>query len=160
MKQAGSKWIYHEITDWFNNASGPLNLNKHIHVTCAIIERGGLVLAAQRSASMSMPLKWEFPGGKINAGESLEQCLFRELVEELGISIKIGQPLLPTTHQYPSFSITLYPFICSIESGTLTLHEHAAISWLPSGELHTLDWADADVPIVYAYQEALGRIAT
>jgi len=133
--------------------------SKHIHVTCAIIERHGLVLATQRSATMSMPLKWEFPGGKVDEGESLEECLCREVTEELGLHVKICQPLLPTTHQYPLFTITLYPYICSIESGELTLREHAAASWLPPTELHELDWAEADVPIIHAYREGLRKLA-
>ncbi|MBI4196135.1 MAG: (deoxy)nucleoside triphosphate pyrophosphohydrolase [Betaproteobacteria bacterium] len=134
--------------------------NQHIHVTCAIIERDGLVLAAQRSATMSMPLKWEFPGGKVDAGESLEDCLRRELAEELGVHVKVGQRLSPTTYQYPTFAITLYPFICSIESGELTLHEHGALMWLPPEELHGLDWAEADLPIINAYRKEQGGIAT
>src|SRR4051812_2440713 len=100
---------------------------------------------------MSMPLKWEFPGGKVKVDESFEECLSRELSEELGVLARIGRALSPTTHAYPSFRITLYPFICSIETGQLTLHEHVAISWLSPRELHTLDWAEADIPIVYAY---------
>ena len=67
-----------------------MDASKHIHVTCAIIERDGLVLAAQRSAIMSMPLKWEFPGGKVDVGEGLEECLCRELAEELGVNVKSG----------------------------------------------------------------------
>lgn len=134
--------------------------SKHIHVTCAIIERDGLVLATQRSATMSMPLKWEFPGGKVDAGESLEESLCRELAEELRVHVKIGKPLLPTTYRYPLFTITLYPFICSIESGELTLHEHAALSWLPPGALHALDWAEADIQIVDAYRKELRMVAT
>ena len=63
----------------------------HIQVTCAIIARDGLVLAAQRSAVMSLPLKWEFPGGKINHGESTEECLRRELFEELSIQGSVGK---------------------------------------------------------------------
>lgn len=118
------------------------------------------MLVAQRSASMSMPLKWEFPGGKVNIGETFEECLLRELTEELGIFARIGRPLPPTTHRYPSFTITLYPFICSIESGELMLHEHVAITWLPPGHLHALDWAEADIPIVRAYREALGWVGT
>lgn len=137
-----------------------VNSHKHIHVTCAIIEQDGFVLATQRSSTMSMPLKWEFPGGKVNAGESLEDCLRRELNEELGVHVKIERPLLPTTYQYPLFTITLYPFVCSIQSGEVTLHEHAALSWLPPRELRALDWADADVPIVDAYHNDLNGIAT
>jgi 8-oxo-dGTP diphosphatase len=124
---------------------------KHIHVTCAIIERNGLVLAAQRSAFMSLALKWEFPGGKILQGELPEECLRRELMEELNIGVKVGPTLSPCTHRYPSFTITLYPFICIIDSGEITLYEHAAIAWLPREELHILDWAEADVPVIESY---------
>lgn len=126
-------------------------MNKHIHVACAIIERDGLILAAQRSAAMSLPLKWEFPGGKIDPGESPEECLRRELVEEMGVRIAVGRDLPLWTHHYPTFTVTLYPFICSIESGSITLHEHAAIGWLPAADLHTLDWAEADYPVIKAY---------
>lgn len=127
----------------------------HIHVTCAIIERDGLVLAAQRSATMTLPLKWEFPGGKIDPGESAEECLLREIVEELGIQVGIEKNLPATTHNYPAFSVTLYPFVCSIETGEIVLHEHAAISWLPPTELHTLDWAEADLPVIQSYLSEL-----
>jgi len=124
---------------------------KHLDVTCAIIERDGLVLAAQRSASMSLPLKWEFPGGKIDPGESPEECLRRELHEELGIHVNVGKCLPASKHRYSTFAVTLYPFICSIGSGEIVLHEHAAIAWLPPQELHTLDWAEADLPVIEAY---------
>lgn len=123
----------------------------HIHVACAIIERDGLVLAAQRSDSMSLPLKWEFPGGKIEAGESPRDCLIRELREELDVAIAVGLPLSAATHHYPTFSVTLHPYLCSIESGAITLHEHAAIAWLPPDQLMTLDWAEADEPILAEY---------
>ena len=133
------------------------NSGKHIHVACAIIERNGLVLAAQRSAVMSMPLKWEFPGGKIKTDESPEKCLRRELAEELDVKIAIQKPLAPTTHEYPEFTVTLYPFICSIVGGEIKRNEHAAITWLPSGALFTLDWAEADLPILAAYLRQLQR---
>lgn len=123
----------------------------HIQVACAIIERNGLVLAAQRSASMSQPLKWEFPGGKINPGESPEDCLRRELKEELGVNVLVGSILPVNTHHYPDFQVTLYPFICSIVGGEITLHEHAAIAWLFPNDLHTLDWAEADLPLIQGY---------
>jgi 8-oxo-dGTP diphosphatase len=128
---------------------------KHIHVACALIERDGLVLAAQRSAVMNLPLKWEFPGGKLEAGESAQECLQRELVEELGVTIAVGHPLPQHTHSYDSFTVTLHPFVCTIESDTITLHEHAAIAWLPPDELHTLDWAEADWPVLEAYAQLI-----
>ncbi len=132
---------------------------RHIHVSCAIIEREGRILAAQRSELMSMPLKWEFPGGKIREGELPDSCLERELVEEMGIQVSVRNPLPTTTHHYPSFTITLYPFVCSIRSGEITLHEHAACIWLTPEELASLDWAAADVPVVENYLEYRDRPA-
>lgn len=129
---------------------------KHIHVSCGIIEREGMILSAKRSFTMSNPLKWEFPGGKINEGESPEACLIRELNEELGISVAISNSLPQTTHSYPAFTITLYPFICRIESGTLTLKEHADAMWLHPYKLKLLNWAEADIPVVHAYLEKIG----
>jgi len=124
----------------------------HIHVACAIIELGGKVLCTQRSESMNMPLKWEFPGGKIDEGESPQDCLKRELIEELGIEASVGRPLTVTTHHYPSFSVTLYPFICEIISGKINLHEHNAMVWLMVEELQNLDWAEADIPVIANYK--------
>lgn len=127
----------------------------HIKVTCAIIERDGLVLAAQRSETMSMPLKWEFPGGKMHDGESAEGCLVRELLEELNVSVTIRCPLSPVTYDYTDFSVTLYPFVCTIAEGNIIIHEHKAVEWLLPEELPSLDWAAADVPVVSEY---LGRL--
>jgi 8-oxo-dGTP diphosphatase len=126
-------------------------LKKHLHVACAIIERDGLVLAAQRSAVMSMPLKWEFPGGKIHEGESTEECLQREILEELGVRIRVGKSLPAVTHHYEALSVTLYPHVCSIEAGEMVLHEHAAVVWLPPEQLSSLDFAEADLPVIASY---------
>ena len=129
----------------------------HIHVTCAIIEREGQVLAAQRSADMSMPLKWEFPGGKIRPDESLEDCLRREIFEELSIKIAVSKQLQPATHNYPSLTVTLYPFICSIIAGEMKLNEHADVIWLPPEKLSFLDWAEADLPVLAGYRQQLKK---
>ncbi len=124
---------------------------QNINVTCAIIERDGLVLAAQRSEVMSLPLKWEFPGGKIRQGESPKECLLREIDEEMGVKVSITYPPKPSTYKYPSVMVTLYPFVCHLKKGEPEPLEHAALQWLPMGQLHTLDWAEADIPVLDEY---------
>ncbi len=130
---------------------------KKLEVACAIIERDGLVLAAQRSATMSMPNKWEFPGGKLEAGESAADCLKREIAEELGVSIVIGTALPPCDWQYPTFAITLNPFVCSLGEGEVALAEHQALCWVAPEELPSLDWPAADLPVLQYY---LGYLRT
>ncbi len=128
---------------------------KHIQVSCAIIENNGLVLAAQRSREMAMPGKWEFPGGKIKLGEDAKVCLERELMEEMGVRITLKRPLPPSTHEYSTFTITLHPFVCEITGGVMALHDQQAVLWLPPSELFTLDWAEADLPVIEAYRQSL-----
>ncbi|TKC05904.1 (deoxy)nucleoside triphosphate pyrophosphohydrolase [Pedobacter frigoris] len=121
-----------------------------IEVTCAIItNEEGHVLVTQRSADMKLPLKFEFPGGKIETGESAEQCLLREVKEELNLEIEIVSSLSPVIYHYSEFSIRLIPFVCYIKSGNLILREHASSSWRSIDQsLLDLDWAAADIPIV------------
>ncbi|MBU0653030.1 MAG: (deoxy)nucleoside triphosphate pyrophosphohydrolase [Proteobacteria bacterium] len=126
-----------------------------IGVTCAIIERDGLVLAAQRGASMRMPLKWEFPGGKIEPGEGAEASLHRELMEEMGLRVVVKRTLPPSTHRYPAFTVKLHPFVCAIRSGKMTLNEHHAVVWLKPDDLPTLDWVEADLAVLEAYRQCL-----
>lgn len=127
----------------------------HINVSCAIIEKDGLILAAQRSEKMSMPLKWEFPGGKVEPHETAALCLEREIREELGTKIHIIAPLPPSKWSYPDFTVTLYPFVCHINSGKLRLTEHHEICWLSPEKLPSLDWAEADVPVIKNYFQYL-----
>jgi 8-oxo-dGTP diphosphatase len=123
-----------------------------LQVTCAlIINPQNQILAAQRSQAMSLPLKWEFPGGKIEPGETAEDCLIREIREELNIEICIIKALPSNTHTYPKITIELIPFICEHIGGEIILKEHAQYRWLHKNELLALDWADADVPIVKHY---------
>lgn len=119
-----------------------------LHVTCAIIEHQGKVLICQRSASMKLPLKWEFPGGKIEGEESKEECLKREIKEELGLEIEVGSALPHVEHHYPEFSLYLYPFLCTWIGGSLAIAEHAQAIWVSYDDLKNYDWAEADVPIV------------
>jgi 8-oxo-dGTP diphosphatase len=98
-----------------------------------------------------MSLKWEFPGGKVHEGESLEDCLKRELFEELTITVDILRKLPECVYLYPEFEITLYPFVCSIQSGEIVLKEHVDYLWLHPQSLLSLDWAEADVAVVREY---------
>lgn len=122
-----------------------------LHVTCALIEQDEKILICQRSASMKLPLKWEFPGGKIEKEESQEDCLKREITEELGIDIIPTQKLSAVPYHYTDFSITLYPFICKLAKGEPSPTEHAEIKWVSKSELLNYDWAAADLPIVEEY---------
>jgi 8-oxo-dGTP diphosphatase len=123
-----------------------------IKVSCAIIlNQDGEILVAQRSTTMSMPLTWEFPGGKVEPNETAEECLRRELMEELNIKVQIIEQLPVNFHAYSNFSIELIPFLCKYLKGAMLLKEHAQIKWLHPTELLALDWADADVPIVKNY---------
>ena len=122
-----------------------------IHVACAVIERDQEVLICQRSADMKLPLKWEFPGGKQEQGESLEECLLREVKEEINLDVEIHLALSKVEYHYPDFSLTLYPYICSIKSGTLKALEHEQVIWVPQTELFRYDWANADLPIIEEY---------
>jgi 8-oxo-dGTP diphosphatase len=125
---------------------------KMIEVTCAIIEHNNRVLVTQRSEKMSLPLKWEFPGGKIEKDETTEACLIREILEELHLNIKITKQLNYNTHQYSETkTIKLIPFICELTDGEVKLTEHANFLWLCKSELIKLDWAAADIPVLNEY---------
>lgn len=118
-----------------------------LEVTCAIIIKDHRILVTQRSATMSLPLKWEFPGGKIEPGEMATDCITREIREELNIEISIHEPLPPTEHDYGKFRIRLIPFVAAYVSGDISLKEHAHYLWASLDELEGLDWAAADVPV-------------
>ncbi|MDO3380184.1 (deoxy)nucleoside triphosphate pyrophosphohydrolase [Geoalkalibacter halelectricus] len=126
-------------------------MKKKIEVACAIIEREGRVLAAQRAESMSLPLKWEFPGGKIEPLEDARDCLHRELREELGVGVHIHAALPPSDWSYADFAITLHPFVCTLGEGSIHLAEHKAIRWVSPEEMPSLDWAAADGPVLENY---------
>lgn len=121
---------------------------KTISVTCAIINFDDKILAVQRSASMKLPLKWEFAGGKIEEGETEIDCIKREIFEELNIRIKVKQRLTNVVHQYPSFKIKLVPFIAEYVSGELKLKEHYDHVLANKKDLIDLDWAEADLPVL------------
>jgi 8-oxo-dGTP diphosphatase len=123
---------------------------KKIEVVAAVIFCKDQVLCVQRPKN-KLPYiseKYEFPGGKIEEGESKEEALHRELLEELSLSTKIKTFFLTVVHQYPDFELTMHSFICKVNSKDLTLHEHIDQKWLKINDLTILDWAAADIPIV------------
>ena len=124
-----------------------------IPVVCAIIEQDDLVLCALRSEQMSLPGKWEFPGGKLELNELPEEALIREINEELNIEIKIIEALPIAEHAYvPEKIIQLIPYRCVIVNDkTPSATEHAELRWVKKEQLLQLDWAAADVPIVLNY---------
>jgi 8-oxo-dGTP diphosphatase len=123
-------------------------MNKAIGVACAIISIDQRYLVVQRSNSMNLPLKWEFPGGKIEPNETEEECIKREIKEELNIEISLVKRLSSTFFEYPSIAIELIPYLANYESGKINLKEHKQYKLLSKEELSSLDWAEADLPIV------------
>lgn len=129
-------------------------MEKPIQVTCAIIIKNNLVLAAQRSESMHLPLSWEFPGGKLEESESEEECLKREILEELDIEVHIQEKLAHYNYQYSGKKpIELIPFVCHFASGKIFLKEHKRADWFTVEELKQLDWAAADIPVLDSFLE-------
>jgi len=130
-----------------------------VDVTCALIINSQFqVFAAQRSSTMNLPLKWELPGGKIEQNETPEECLIREIKEELNIEIEIINRLPLNIHVYPSITIKLIPFISTHLKGEIILKEHVNFKWLNTNELLDLDWADADIPILKHYLNYINGI--
>ncbi len=98
-------------------------------------------------------MKWEFPGGKLEEGETKIEAIVREIKEELHMDIQVDAFLMTVHHTYPDFQLTMDTFLCSSETDELTLTEHGAFKWLEKTELVELDWAAADVPIVEKLME-------
>lgn len=123
---------------------------KKVEVVAGVIFFENLVLCVQRPKNKLNYIseKFEFPGGKIEEGETKEEALHRELLEELNLSTKIKSFFLTVVHEYPDFELTMHSFICEVDSKQLTLHEHIDQKWLRINELNMLDWAEADIPIV------------
>ena len=115
-----------------------VNVNrKRIEVVAAVIHDGGRILATQRGYG-EFKDKWEFPGGKMEAGESREEALRREIREEL----------CTVEYDYPAFHLTMHCYLCSVVSGTLVLKEHESARWLPAEALESVDWLPADLQIL------------
>ncbi|WP_432370001.1 (deoxy)nucleoside triphosphate pyrophosphohydrolase [Staphylococcus chromogenes] len=123
-------------------------MKKQIAVVGAIIFDDHKVLCAQRSEKMSLPLMWEFPGGKIEKGESDIEALKREIREEMKCDLEVGEKVTTTTYEYDFAIIQLTTYRCQLKSQLPTLTEHKAIQWLDKKDLKSLTWAPADIPAV------------
>jgi 8-oxo-dGTP diphosphatase len=123
---------------------------KEISVVAAIIKYNNKILCVQRGENKYeyISYKYEFPGGKIEKGESLKETVIREINEELKMLIKPEEAFITVTHQYPDFLLTMHTFICSCEDPKIILTEHIDYKWLATNQLENLDWAAADIPIV------------
>ena len=131
-------------------------MTKTIQVVAAVLFREGKVLCVQRpeNAREYISSKWEFPGGKVEVGESREEALVREIREELSVDIEVSEFLMTVEHAYPDFHLTMHVFKCVLDQGEITLNEHVALKWLSIDELDQLDWAAADVPVVKSLMQA------
>jgi len=123
---------------------------KSIEVVAAIIQFNDKILCVQRGESKLeyISKKYEFPGGKMESGETKEETIKREILEELKMEITVEEEFLTVTHQYPDFILTMHSFLCSCESPALSLTEHIDFKWLSKDEMRDLDWAAADIPIM------------
>ena len=120
---------------------------KKIEVVAAILHRDGFYFTTQRGYGEFEGM-WEFPGGKIEPGESQEVALKREIQEELGVDIIIEKPLCTTEYDYPSFHLTMHCYLCSVKSGDIELREHKSACWLRSEELGSVEWLPADKDVI------------
>lgn len=126
--------------------------SRPVPVVCAVIERDGRVLIAKRPPHKLMPLKWEFPGGKVEPGEEAAAAIVREIREELGCDIAVTRALAPFVHDYRTVVIEMIPFVCALipASPDPHAHEHVDLAWVPLDGLQAYDLAAADWPVVAA----------
>jgi A/G-specific adenine glycosylase len=122
----------------------PRRVVPHVTVTAAVLVRAGLVLIARRPADGLLGGLWEFPGGKQQAGEDLPACLRRELQEELGVSVSVGEPLGVYRHAYTHFRVTLHAFLCNLDSGELQALAHSELRWTAPSDLPSFPMGKID----------------
>ena len=125
---------------------------KTIEVVAAVIMKDKQVLATQRGYG-DLQGRWEFPGGKIEAGEDHTTALSREIQEELDVSIVVGEFLTTVEYDYPNFHLIMHAYQCELK-GEFQLQEHSAARWLTQETLYDVDWLEADLPIV----ECVGKL--
>ena len=130
---------------------------KKIQVVAAIICRENMIFATQRGYG-DFKGGWEFPGGKVESGESSEAALVREIKEELDTEIAVEKYIHTIEYDYPTFHISMKCYICSVVSGALVLKEHEASKWLTKDTIDTVEWLPADLEIIPMIKEEMWRI--
>ena len=130
---------------------------KNVKVVAAIIINNGKVFATQRGYG-EFKDGWEFPGGKIEIGETPEQALVREIQEELDTQINVKEKIDTVEYDYPNFHLSMDCFICNIIKGNLILKEHEAAKWLSKDELYSVDWLPADKGLIEKIKEHIKTI--
>lgn len=128
-------------------------MNK-LEVVAAIIIKDSKILCTQRSQDDKyLALKWEFPGGKIEEGETHKEAIKREMIEELNINILVNDFFMTINHSYSTCRIKMHAYLCEMNSQEIILNEHHKYVWLEPIELSKLDWAEADIEIVEKIQK-------
>ena len=120
---------------------------KHIEVVAAVIKKDGKIFTTQRGYGEFEGM-WEFPGGKIESSESCEVALVREIQEELGVDVEVGELICTTEYDYPAFHLTMHCFLCRIVYGEIELREHKSACWLTKEKLNDVEWLPADLELI------------
>ena len=128
---------------------------KTIEVVAAIIHQGGRILATQRGYGEHKGM-WEFPGGKMEPGETQEEAIRREIAEELNVQIHVERKVCTVEYDYPQFHLTMHCFWCSMAGGELVLKEHESAQWLERTQWDAVEWLPADVEVVNALKADVG----
>lgn len=129
---------------------------KIITVAAGIVWRAGKILLCERGPGKALAGKWEFPGGKLEHGECLEDCLRRELFEELKIHVRVGEPFIKVSHHYEVVAVTLHSYFCDYLGGELVLTDHARYEWVLPDEILRFELAPADIPIACQLAQQFG----
>lgn len=135
-------------------------MKKQINVVGAVVVSNGKVLCVQRALDGTLPGMWEFPGGKIEPGETPRQALEREIQEELRCQVAVGNEVTTTSHEYDFGIVHLTTFYCELVEGTPELVEHAQMLWSQPQDLRHLEWAPADIPAVALIEHQLRTAAS
>lgn len=133
-------------------------MKRNIKVVGAVVLSDGKVLCVQRGPNGSLPGLWEFPGGKVEPGESPREALAREIDEELRCQVTVGDEITTTMHEYDFGIVHLTTFYCELDQGVPQLTEHTSMLWTTPDDLRTVEWAPADIPAVAVIEERFRTI--